>query len=153
VGLGAILFADVSSKRIKDVRFSWEEILSFEGETGPYLQYTAVRTLSLLRKHDQPIHSQIGFDLLSSEEEASVIRTLSFFPMTLARAEAQREPFLLSQYLIELARVFNRFYNAHRILDVSDSKLAEARMLLVSCVSDVLRTGLKLLGIPSPERM
>ncbi len=152
VALGAILFADLSSKRIKDVKFSWEEILSFEGETGPYLQYTLVRSLSLLRKCDHPIDETVSVELLETEEEVEVVRSLSLFPKTLEKAETEREPFLIAQFLIDLAHRFNRFYNAHRILD-ADPPLAKARTLLVFGVSDVLRTGLRLLGIPTPERM
>lgn len=152
VALGAILFADVSSRRIKDVKFSWEEILSFDGETGPYLQYTYVRTKSLLRRYDQPIEKDVSTECLNTNHEHSLIRILSQFPTALERAERDREPFALAQYLIDLASVFNRFYNAHRILDTQEH-LTRARMLLVHCVSDVMHTGLKLLGIPTPERM
>ncbi len=152
VGLGAILFADLSSKRIKDVRFSWEDILSFEGETGPYLQYTLVRALSVMRRYDHEIEISTSTETLVADEEAAVIRSLSRFPLTLARAEREREPFLVAQYLINLASDFNRFYSVHRILD-AEPEVTAARMLLVSGVAEVLKAGLKLLGIPVLERM
>ncbi len=152
VGLGAILFADVSAKRIKDIRFSWEEMLSFDGETGPYLQYTLVRTLSVLRKFDQPVDPKTSTSSLTSDEEAAVVRQLATFPTALARAERDREPFLLAQYLIGVAKVFNRFYSVHRILEAPE-ETRRARMLLVASVADILRTGLSLLGIPILEKM
>ena len=153
VALAAILFADLGSKRIKDVRFSWEDILSFDGETGPYLQYCLVRTQSLLRKYGRPIDTNVRFEILDKPEELALVRYLSLFPVILMRAEKEREPFLIGQHLIGVARMFNRFYTAHRIVDASDEDLVRARILLVAAVSDLLSTGLKLLGIPTPERM
>ena len=152
VALAAILFADLSAKRVKDVRFSWEEMLSFDGETGPYLQYTLVRTESLIRKYDRPIDGKANTDLLSTSEESALIRELSLFPVVLRRSEYEREPFLIGQQMISLARQFNRFYAAHRIVDAPEGT-NHARMLLVSAVREVLITGLKLLGIPTLKRM
>jgi arginyl-tRNA synthetase len=152
VGLAAILFADVSSKRIKDVRFTWEDILSFDGETGPYIQYSLVRTQSLLRRYDRPVEPKTGNGLLESDEEAAVIRQLSMFPSALARAEEEREPFYVAQYLITLARTFNKFYTVHRILDAPE-EIAKSRVFLTRCVCEVMQSGLKLLGIPILERM
>jgi arginyl-tRNA synthetase len=152
VGLGAILFADLSAKRIKDVKFSWEEMLSFDGETGPYLQYTLVRAQSLLRKWDRPVDEAADLASLTTDEEGALIRELSHFPMILERAETEREPFVIAQYLIDLTKVFNRFYTAHRIVD-APAPHGAARIFLVWGFADVLKTGLKLLGIPTPERM
>ena len=152
VGLGAILFADLSAKRIKDVKFSWEEMLSFEGETGPYLQYTLVRAQSLIRKWGKPVDDEAKLQKLTTNEEGALVRELSHFPMVLEKAEADREPFLIAQYLIELAKTFNRFYTAHRIVD-APADLGPSRIFLVWAFADVLQTGLKLLGIPTPERM
>lgn len=152
IGLGAVLFADLSARRIKDVKFTWEDILSFEGETGPYLQYSLVRMRSLVEKFGQEIAKECDTSLLSAPEEATLVRTLSLFPLQLERAERDREPFIIAQYLIGLSRDFNRFYTHHRILD-SEANLKMARMVLVACTASVLESGLALLGIPAPQKM
>lgn len=152
IALGAILFADISAKRIKNVKFSWEEILSFDGETGPYLQYSLVRTKSLMSKYGKKVEMISDFSIFKEKEEHNLVRELSLFPIILERAEREREPFVVGQYLINLTKAFNRFYNAHRILD-GDTSSINARMLLVQCTSDVLTQGLNLIGIPTLERM
>jgi arginyl-tRNA synthetase len=152
VGIGALLFADLGARRMKDVRFSWEEILSFDGETGPYLQYTYVRTQSVLRRYEGKIEPLLKEGLLEADEEAALVRQLSHFPAALARAENEREPFVLAQHLISLARAFNKFYTVHRILDAPE-ETAKSRLFLTACTADVLKTGLGLLGIPALERM
>jgi len=152
VALGAILFADISAKRIKNVKFAWDDILSFEGETGPYLQYSYVRTKSLLKKHDQPISLPNDFSIYKEREEKKLIRTLSQFIFSLEKVVAENEPFYLGQYLISVTKDFNRFYQSVRILDAPENTLC-ARMLLVFATSCVLQTGLQLLGIPAPEKM
>ena len=89
---------------------------------------------------------------LSSEEESALVRSLSLFPVYLEKAEKEREPFVLAQYLVELARTFNKFYTHHRILDAKEPKKS-SRLVLVKVSYDVLFSGLKLLGIPAPEKM
>jgi arginyl-tRNA synthetase len=152
IALGAILYADISAKRIKNVKFSWEEILSFEGETGPYLQYSLVRTKSLMKKYGKKIEMVTDFSVYKEKEEHSLVRMLSLFPLFLERAEREREPFILGQYLIDLTKSFNRFYNNLRILD-GDASSIQARMLLVDCTAKILTKGLNLLGIPVLEKM
>ena len=152
IALGAILFADISAKRIKNVKFSWDEILSFEGETGPYLQYSLVRTKSLMSKYNKKIEIISDFSIFKEKEEHNLVRALSLFPIYLERAEREREPFVVGKYLISLTKSFNRFYNAHRILD-GDPTTTHARMMLVQCTCDTLTQGLNLLGIPTLERM
>ena len=152
IALGAILYADISAKRIKNVKFSWEDVLSFEGETGPYLQYALVRTKSLLRKFDQKIALPEDFSIFREKEEHYLVRALSQFPNALERAEREREPFAVGQYLMDLTKSFNRFYNAHRILD-ENPKISQARMLLAHCTAEVLSLGLTILGIPTLDKM
>lgn len=152
IALGAIIFADISAKRIKNVKFSWEDVLSFEGETGPYLQYALVRTKSLVRKFAADIQIVHDFSIYKEKEEQSLVRALSQFPYALERAEREREPFALGQYLIHLTKTFNRFYNALRILD-EKKEVAQARMLLVDATAKVLTKGLEILGIPQLEKM
>ena len=92
------------------------------------------------------------FSIFKEKEEHDLIRSLSHFPLSLERAEKEREPFVLGKYLLDLTKAFNRFYNSHRILDEND-ELAQARMLLVHSTAEVLSKGLGLLGIPTLERM
>lgn len=152
IALGAILFADISAKRIKNVKFDWDEILSFEGETGPYLQYSYVRTQSLIRKYDQDISPVGDFSIYQDPAEIKLIKTLSKYIFALEKVLQENEPFHLGKYLLELTKEFNRFYQACRVLD-EDQNIANARMNLVQATSFVLHSGMELLGIPTPEKM
>ncbi|MCB0326565.1 MAG: arginine--tRNA ligase [Bdellovibrionales bacterium] len=152
VSLGAVLFADLSARRAKSVKFSWEDILSFDGETGPYLQYAFVRTRSLLERYGKKPEMIEDFSQFQAPEEVELLRTLSQFSYALERAEKEREPFVVGQYLIEVTKRFNRFYQAVRILDTEAQQL-KGRILLVFAASKVLESGMKLLGIPRPEKM
>ncbi|MDD4051100.1 MAG: arginine--tRNA ligase [candidate division Zixibacteria bacterium] len=159
VALGAILFADLGVKKHKDVNFSWEEVLNFEGETGPYLQYTHARLSALMRRFGKPIDETVDFNLFTSPEEKELLLHLYRFGQTVETASDRYEPNYIAEYLLELAVVFNRFYqrkDAHGklIKIISERKNeTEARMLLVEAVRTVLNEGLRLLGIPAPEEM
>ncbi len=152
IAVGAILFADLSTRRNKDITFRWEEILNFEGETGPYLQYTHARLASLQRKYGQPVRANVNFDLISSERVWPTVRQLGNFPSTLLAAAEAYEPSFIASYLLDLAKAFNAFYQAERIL-TEEAAATEAKILLCSCVKSVLKEGLYLLGIESPEEM
>lgn len=153
VGIGAVIFADLSRRRIKDVIFEWDEILNFDGETGPYLQYTHARLCSILRKYEQPIDLSANGRLLTEPEEFAVIRLLEDFPRTVLRAAEDYEPSLISDYLIRLATAANQFYQKHRVLDSANPDMTRARIMLVDATRAVLKTGLHLLGIRAPEKM
>ena len=152
IGVGAVVFSDLSSNRIKDVSFSWDEILNFDGETGPYVQYTHARTSSLLKRAEENV--DIGFDasLLSSKEEFQLVKTLYLFPDKLVAAMDELEPSIITRYLVDLAQDFNRFYHEHPIL-VEDKDLRQARLALVLAVKYALANGLKLIGLNAPERV
>ena len=152
VGIAAVIYADFSARRRKDVKFSWDEILNFDGETGPYLQYASVRMRSLLEKYTGTITDSVDFDQLSHPEEKALIKTLAQFSETLVATANEREPFIFAQYLTQIAKHFNKFYNRHRVLD-QDGETSLARVLLTHCTSSVFDLGLKLLGIPVPEKM
>ena len=151
VGVGAIIFNDLSNNRIKDEIFDWNQLLNFTGETGPYLQYTYVRTNSILRNANVDL-SDINTDELLDKEAIEVIRKLSEYPDVVLSAVNKNEPSLISRHLIDLAQCFSRFYNEHQIIcDDEDTK--KARVALSKCVGITIKNGLSLLGIKTPEKM
>jgi arginyl-tRNA synthetase len=158
VGVGAIVFYDLSRRRIKDWTFDWNRILNFDGETGPYVMYSHARFRSILRKgEDRNFHAiataeELDFGALDSEEGGALIQSLENFPDAVERAAEQYEPSILSQALVEISDRANKFYNAHHVL-VEDAKVAGTRLLLVQAVATVLKGGLHLLGIEAPEEM
>jgi len=151
IGVGAIIFSDLYSNRIKDASFSWDEILNFDGETGPYVQYTYARTCSILKKAQSDISIEdANLELLDGEAETYLIKSLSFFPERIRLAMSDMEPSIISRYLIDLCQAFNRFYKQHHILSATpDLKLA--RLVLVSCCKVVLSTAMQLIGLFTPE--
>jgi arginyl-tRNA synthetase len=152
VGIGAVVFADLSTRRNKDIDFDWDQALSFDGETGPYVQYTHARLCSLMRKYGKPIGQDIDHRVFSTDEEARLIKLLEAYPGKITQAADIYEPAVICSNLIELCSTFNRFYQKHRII-TEDQTSTEARMLLVKAVQTVLKDGLSVLGIKVPERM
>jgi arginyl-tRNA synthetase len=149
VGLAAIKFADLSNHRTTDYIFDLERFSKFEGKTGPYLQYAAVRIQSILRKAKDPS----GTPAIHSPEERALVLQLLSMADILAAAEEKRAPNILCDYAFELAQRFSRFYAAHHILSESDAGLRGARLGLCARTLDVLAAILGLLGIEVPERM
>ncbi|WJH34487.1 arginine--tRNA ligase [Paenibacillus sp. CC-CFT747] len=157
VGVGAIVFNDLSSNRIKDIVFSWEEALNFDGETGPYVQYTHARACSVLRKANGSDSIELpanGFDasLLQDPAALGVARELYLFGEKVGQAADKLEPSIVSRYLVDVAQAFNRFYHECPIL-VDDQALRGARLALVKAVQITLRNGLKLIGLETPEKI
>ncbi|BBO16471.1 arginine--tRNA ligase [Candidatus Brocadia pituitae] len=153
VGIGAVIFADLCTKRNKDVVFDWDEVLNFEGETGPYIQYTHARLCSILRKYGRPVTiDNIQFELLKEEEAFILIKNLGQFPPIILKAAEFYEPSLICNYLIDVCGSLNRFYNAHRVLS-DDEELTKARILLVDATRQVIKNGLHVLGMQAPEQM
>ncbi|MCP4265572.1 MAG: arginine--tRNA ligase [Candidatus Brocadiaceae bacterium] len=152
VGIGAIIFSELSTKRVKDVLFDWNEILNFDGETGPYVQYTHARLCSVIRKCGEKITNEVDYNALKEDDELLLVKKLETFPLTIIRAARHCEPSILSKYLLDLCATFNRFYQHHRIL-IDDTELKKARILLVDSVRQVIKNGLKILGLKAPERM
>jgi arginyl-tRNA synthetase len=152
VALGAIIFGDLANDRIKDIVFDWQKSLDFKGDTGPYVQYTRARIVSLLRKAGVPVPETVDWQVLTSPEEKAVMVLLAKLPHVLQLAAAQYRPSFTANYLLDLARAFGRFYNLHPVLK-SEPAVRDARMLLCECVGTVLGLGLYLLGVPAPERM
>ncbi|MCL1925421.1 MAG: arginine--tRNA ligase [Defluviitaleaceae bacterium] len=151
VGVGAIIFNDLFNGRIKDIVFSFEHVLNFEGETGPLVQYTHARACSILRKADESTEN-IDYTLIKDEYSHDLLYTLYMFEHKLEDVIAKDEPYLLSRYLIEVAGAFNRFYHNAPIL-TSEKELKKARLALVKETVNTLKKGLNLLGIKAPEEM
>ncbi len=152
VGIGAVIFGDLSNDRIKDVEFDWEKILDFSGETGPYIQYSHARTCSILRKETPGEAIDIKGGLYTAREEEILILTLGRFGQAVERAAEQNKPSVIARYLLDLARDFNHFYHNCPVLK-GERETKEARLLLVEAVRQVLANGLYLLGIEAPEEM
>ena len=153
VGVGAVIFNDLSNSRIKDEVFDWNQILNFQGETGPYVQYTYVRTKSVLEKAGyMPTIGEVKFDKLLDESSKNIIKLIYNFENILIQITEKEEPSILSRYLIDLAKAFSNFYNDNKIL-VEDKDIQNARVYLTYAVGKVLKTGAKLLGIEMPNKM
>ena len=153
VGVGAILFHDLYNQRIKDVSFKWDKVLNFDGETGPYVQYTYVRCASILRNipsYDKD--ATIDYSLLLDDEAIALLKEISRFPQVVADAAEKFEPCIVARFAMDVAQSFSRFYNACRI-NVEDEALRNARVKLVSITKNTLKDALDLLGIQCPEQM
>lgn len=149
IGIGAIVFNDLKRERIKDVVFDKAEILAFEGETGPYVQYTHARLGSILRKAG---HDATPPDLALLEDAAPILLSLGRFPAVIAAAAEKCEPSELAQYLLALSRQISSWLAEHKVLDENPA-LRSARLALVQGSQIVLRNGLTLLGVTAPEEM
>jgi arginyl-tRNA synthetase len=159
VTVGAIIFADLSIDPSKDMEFDVDRVISFEGETGPYLQYAHTRCQSMLRKGgiDLATVQSISKDALGAQikapEELLLIRTLARFGETLERTLDQRKPSQLTTYLTDVTRDFGNFYRECKVVDTANPELTKARLALVAATQNILSIGLDLLGIPKPEKM
>lgn len=151
VGVGAVVFGALSSGRIKDLAFSYDKALSFEGETAPYLQYTHARCCSVIAKAGE-IKACFNTDVLCGDDAFAIIKLINAFDSTVEDAAAKYEPSILSRYLLDLAALYNRFYINNRIVGEPDD-ICFTRLELTEYVREVLREGLKLLLISAPEKM
>ena len=151
VGIGAIIFWDLSHDRVKDLNFNWKDILDFSGETGPYVQYTSARASSILKKAKNK--AKADYSKLIHPKEAELIKTISEFEETIENAANQYKPSVLAKYLVVLAQRFNEFYQACPVLNEEDKTLAKARLNLVGKTRDTIKEGLGLLAISTPDEM
>lgn len=152
VGVGAVVFQELSNSRIKDYIFSWDRTLSFEGETGPYVQYTHARCCAVLRKAGQPVSADINYELLSDQDAADVLSVLENFNKSIMTAMNKNEPHIVTRFVLDLAQAFNKFYHNSPIL-VEDADLRAARLALVEATRQTIENALKILGMKAPQKM
>lgn len=152
VGVGAIVFWQLSVKRQKDVNFNWDDVLSFDGRTGPYLQYTHARACSLLRKWGKDIPAVTHYSGLEGEEERRLLLQLADWPRRIFQSAEQYEPQIVAAALLDMAQAFNSFYQKVRILD-GEPDAIPSRLRLVDALRSVMAEGLRLLGLKAPEQM
>ncbi|ULT57266.1 arginine--tRNA ligase [Neobacillus drentensis] len=151
VGVGAVIFHDLKNNRMNDIEFSLEEMLRFEGETGPYVQYTFARACSILRKGDYHAEALADNEPNTWEKEWKVASLLLDFAPAIKRACENHDPSLVAKYIIDVAQSFNKYYAEVKILEENEN--LASRLALVFSVTVVLKEGLRLLGIEAPEEM
>ena len=160
VGIGAVIFNDLSNNRIKDEVFDWDTILNFQGETGPYIQYTYVRTKSIIEKagyNYQDIQNGIVLNNVSTEylqdkDSQNIIKLIYNFEEILKQVTDKNEPSILSRYLIDVAKAYSAFYNSNKVI-VDDENIKNSRIFLTYISGKILETGANLLGIQMPDKM
>lgn len=158
VGVGAVMFQELSNNRIKDYVFSWDKVLNFDGETGPYVQYTHARCSSVLRKAGSDAEDVLSgkvtpdLSLADSDTAYELIKAVGNYPDVVREAGLKYEPSIITRHIINVAELFNKFYHDEYILvDDRDERLA--RIAIVAAVRQTIRNGLALLGITAPDRM
>lgn len=152
VGVGAVVFSALWNNRIKDIVFSYDKVLNFDGETAPYVQYTYARCASALRKGGDIDFGNMDLAAITTDEGYDVIKSVITFGDSVRLAAKLREPCYVTRHVVDLAEKFNRFYIDHRIL-VDDAPTRNARLALTKAVGNVIRCGLGLLGISAPSEM
>ena len=156
VGIGAVVFNELSNYRIKDYVFSWDKVLNFEGETGPYVQYTHARACSILRNagEDAVNAAEAGFDAkyITGESAHELIKLLYALPDVIIEAGDKYEPSVVTRHIVDIAQAFNKFYHdEHILVDNEDEKAA--KLALVIAAKAAIKNGLGLLGMKAPEKM
>ena len=151
VGVGAVLFNELSNGRIKDYTFKWDDVLNFDGETGPYVQYTHARAASVLRKAGD-IGCEADLSAVSGDAAYELIKLLYRFPEAVEDAAEKNEPSVVTRHIVDVAQAFNKFYHDEHILSGSAAEM-NAKLKLTLAAKQVIANGLGLLGIKAPEKM
>ncbi|MBV4419454.1 arginine--tRNA ligase [Clostridium tyrobutyricum] len=152
IGIGAIIFTYLKNNRERDIIFDWDEMLSFDGETGPYVQYSYARGKSIIRKAGD-FDREMKYTDINSFEEFNLVKILSEFNLHVLNAINKLEPFIVTRYVIEVAKAFNKFYNSCSILNTEDDNIKTFRLHLVEASCQVIKNALNLLGIQVVEKM
>jgi arginyl-tRNA synthetase len=157
VGIGAVIFQELSNNRIKDYVFSWDKVLDFNGETGPYVQYTYARAASLMRRADKKALAKaetgdIDVSYISSDAAYELAKLLEAFPAAVSEAAQKYEPSVVTRHTVDIAQSFNRFYHDEHII-VENIEEQAAKLALAQAAKNTIKNGLGLLGIQCPERM
>lgn len=154
VGVGAVVFHDLFNSRIKEVTFSWNNVLNFDGETGPYVQYTYARASNVLRKAgwERGCDKAVDFSCLTDEYSQEILKQIEAFPAKVKEAQEKYEPYIVTRYVVALAGAYNRFYHENAILSAGE-KEREARLKLTDVTTQILKQGLYLIGVKAPEKM
>jgi arginyl-tRNA synthetase len=152
VGVGAVIFNDLKNKRVKDVNFSWDEVLNFDGDAGPYVQYAHVRVHGILRKHGGDLDPDAPLERLVEPEEKALLLLLGRIGEVVEKAVEVLEPSLVAQYLLDVSAAFHRFHHRLRVIG-NDPGITAARVRLVHGAGVVLKNGLALLNMDAPEKM
>lgn len=153
VGIGAVIFNDLYNSRIKNVVFDLERMLNFDGETGPYVQYTHARACSILRKSEvENIEGNIDYSLITDEASVNVCRVLAELPNKLVEAANKNEPYIITRHIMDVCQAFNKFYHDNNIMG-SEGELKKARLAVVIAVKNIIASELELIGVGAPEQM
>ncbi|MCA9767162.1 MAG: arginine--tRNA ligase, partial [Carnobacterium sp.] len=151
VGIGAVIFHDLKNDRLNNFDFVLEEVVRFEGETGPYVQYTRARAMSILRKAGNPLTNSEDTYELNDAYSWEIIKLLQEYPSIVQRSYEKREPSIIAKHSLQLAQAFNRYYANSKVL-IEDAE-KPARLALVQSVAAILKEDLRLLGVKSPDQM
>ena len=150
----SVVFHDLSNNRIKDVNFMWDEVLNFDGNTGPYVQYTYARCCGVLEKNPETLEMKAENNFVITEDaEAALIKTLKLFPDKVESARKELEPSFIARYLLDVCADFNRFYHDCPVLKCEDKAVKDTRIALVKATSIVLKNGLTLIGLKTPKNI
>ena len=160
VGIGAVIFNDLANNRIKDEVFDWDTILNFQGETGPYIQYTYVRTRSIIEKAGIDLENvkkdeqfnNILIENLQDEDSQNILKLVYNFSDILNQVVDKNEPSILARYLIDVAKAFSVFYNNNKVI-VEDENIKKARIFITYIAGEIIKIGANLLGIKMPNKM
>ena len=152
VGVGAVVYTTLQNSRIKDIDFWWDRALNFDGETGPYVQYTYARCGSVLRKAPE-ISEKPDYSVLDNDEAQQLLLLISRFPDAVKEAAAHYEPYMVTRAVTDIAKAYNKFYYEHRVIEEANPAGTQARLQLTQAARAVIKTGLYLIGVEAPEKM